>query len=132
MISLTGPGLGLGIMLHVEPSQYSISVCVLPLLLVKLPTAQMLFADEAATLKRVAAPAPGLGLDTTAHIDPFQCSMSGSVLPLPLGMYWPTAQTLLAEMAVTPVSPFSLELGLGLEAIVHFVPFQWSMSVSSA
>ena len=68
-----------------------------------------------------------LGVETVLHLVPFQCStsvclLSGSLL-LPEA---PTAQTSLAETAVTPENP---PLMVGLETTCQFVPFQCSMSV---
>src|ERR1700686_3629899 len=64
-----------------------------------------------------------LGLATTFHVEPFQCSPGGKPpLPFPLP-YEPTAQTLLAEMAATPFRKLELVPALGLETALH--PPQW-------
>ena len=70
--------------------------------------------------------ASGLGLGIRVHVVPFQRRIR--VLPGPLlGRVMPTAQALLAEVAVTPerlAGP-----GLGLGTCVQVVPFHRSISV---
>src|SRR5437016_3386668 len=90
--------LGLATILHRLPFQCSISVRCTKLAVVELPTAQISLAAMAVTPARVFSVAPfTLGLATTLHCLPFQCSTSVE-LPLPLP-YSPTAQTLVAETA---------------------------------
>src|SRR5205807_611944 len=72
----------------------------------------------------------GLGLGTTFHFEPFQCSINGETLPGQ--QLYPTAQMLFAE---TTVTPFRMsfndpgEPGFGLGTTFQFVPFQCSISV---
>src|SRR6476646_9163095 len=105
------------------PFQCSISVW-----LPAMPTAQTSLAATAATPSRTLL-APGLGLATTAHAVPFQCSTSVR-LALP-EKYMPTAHTSLAATAVTPKS-WSDTLALALVTMDHAVPSQCSVSVWKA
>src|SRR5215475_11547209 len=92
------PGLGLATRAHDLPFQCKITVrALLPLE----PTAQAFLVEVAATELRMSLPS-GLGLRTVAHFVPFQRRISvRSVAPL---LEKPTAQTLLREVAATPVS----------------------------
>src|SRR6266568_4741646 len=58
-------GLGLATTLQLVPSQCSISVCLLPLALMKSPTAHTSLAETLATPLRSLTDGPGLGLGTT-------------------------------------------------------------------
>src|SRR5579872_3770441 len=72
-------------------------------------------------------PDPPLGLETTLHMLPFQCSMS---VPAPTAWSsWPTAQMLVAEIAATPSRALFCVPGLGLLTTLHLLPSQCSMSV---
>src|SRR5437016_1445436 len=92
-------GLGVGIMLQALPFQCS--VIVEPALVSGfcwLPTAQMSFAEIAATPRREMKPPLTFieGADTLAQVVPFQCSTMSDTL----GLVWTaTAQTLLAARA---------------------------------
>src|SRR5580700_2264942 len=97
-------------MLHAVPFQCSVRVpmgpppLLPPLLALTIessPTAQMSFAEMAVTLLRIFTfEEAGLGLLTTLHAEPFQSSTS--VIEPVFPKENPTAQTLLAEIAVTP------------------------------
>src|SRR5438874_1801716 len=66
-----------------------------------------------------------LGLLTTLHVLPFQCS----IRPCPIwAKDWPTAQMLLVETTAIPRRR-STDPGLGLVMTLHPVPFQCSISV---
>src|SRR5579859_209187 len=91
--------LGLVTTLQCEPFQCSTSGC--SEVLVVIPTAQTELAETAAIPKREFPPEPGLGLVTTLQREPFQCSVSVCAIP-PALLSYPTAQTSLAETAVTP------------------------------
>ena len=69
---------------------------------------------------------PGRGLTVYFQVTPFQCRIR--VLMLPALPVCPTAQALLAEVAVTPKSS-ALAAGLGLGIRFHVVPFQCRMRV---
>src|SRR5450759_3801434 len=87
------PGrLGLSTTLHCLPFQCSTSVLRKPLVSTENPTAQMLLAEMAVMLLSVLKLARGLGLATTFHVVPFQCSINVSWLKL-LSVYLPTATT---------------------------------------
>src|SRR5258708_2755466 len=88
--------------------------------------AHTLFADTAATPLSSLLPVPGLGLDTTVHALPFQCSTS--VLAL---LYDPTAHTSPVDTAATPLAA-SLIPPLGLDTTRHALPSHCSTSVRSA
>ena len=88
---------------HVLPFQRRIIPCwTPPLTLGSLnPTAYTSLADLAATAFSVGY-APGVGLGTMLHAEPFQCSMR-VVRPRPgTSSFSPTAQTLFEATAVTP------------------------------
>jgi hypothetical protein len=94
------------------------------------PTAYTPLAERAATPVRPGYP-PGVGLGTTLHAVPFQCSVrvpppSGDVAPICL----PTAQASAGEMAVT--APIVGESGAGcaIGTTVQAVPLKWSCSAS--
>src|SRR2546423_1872954 len=101
------------------------SVVLKPL---ELPTAQMLLAETTTTSTRLTIPDPGLGLLTMLHFEPFQCSISVCAELVVLEKS-PTAQMSPAETAPMPPSPLEIDPGLGLEMMLHFEPFQCSMSV---
>src|ERR1700719_4033077 len=76
----------------------------------------MLFAAMATIPDR---PPLTLGLATTFHVEPFQCSTRVKPpLPLPL-LYDPTAQTSFAETAATPFRELKLVPAFGLETALH-------------
>src|SRR5262249_56183837 len=78
------------------------------------------------------APGPGpFGLATMLQAVPFQCSVSVWNTVPALVEIWksPTAQTSLAEMAVTPLRWLFSVPSLGLGTIAQFLPFQCSMNV---
>src|SRR5258708_6480847 len=81
------------------------------------PTAQTSVAETAATPKSSLSTEAGLGLVTTLHCVPFQCSISVWEGP-PLACH-PTAQASLAETAATLLRPL-LPFGLGLGTTLHF------------
>src|SRR5438132_14254314 len=69
------PIFGLETTFQLEPFQCSISVLMwLVVLGVEFPTAQTSLAETAATPVRTLSN-PGFGLETTFHVEPFQCSM---------------------------------------------------------
>src|SRR5450631_4515066 len=78
----------------------------------------------AVTPKRAFSTAPGLGLVTTLQRPPFQCSINA----WPKVLRDPTAQTSLAETAVTLKSKLFNELKRGLVTTLHCMPFQCSTS----
>src|SRR5437660_258413 len=84
----------------------------------------MSVAETAVTPKSSLGCVPTLGLDTTLHFLPFQCSISVCWTPLAL-MKSPTAQTSLVETAVTP---FRTPACLGALTVRQLVPFQCSIS----
>src|SRR5215472_7868329 len=77
--------LGLGTTLQLVPFQCSMRVWDGPKPeTTKLPTAHTSWAETAATASRMLSAPPGLGLGTTRHLWPFQCSASVSRgLPAP-------------------------------------------------
>src|SRR5438046_1158077 len=81
-----------------------------------MPTAQMSFADTAATALREWLDGPALGLGTILHCVPSQCSINVRLSYEPSS---PTAQTSLAEIAATALR-IPAEFGLG--EIVHNCP----------
>src|SRR2546423_11284968 len=105
-------------MLHRLPFQCSISVRCTKLAVVELPTAQISLAAMAVTPARVFSVAPfTLGLATTLHCLPFQCSTSVE-LPLPLP-YSPTAQRSLVETAAMLWRKLLPVPTLGLATLLH-------------
>src|SRR2546421_2130389 len=84
----------------------------------------MSVAETAVPPKSSLGCVPTLGLDTTLHFLPFQCSISVCWTPLAL-MKSPTAQTSLVETAVTP---FRTPACLGALTVRQLVPFQCSIS----
>src|SRR5260221_2210117 len=76
-----------------------------------LPTAQTSVVETAATPRRASFEL-ALGLGTTLHAAPFQCSVSVCWLVSP------TAQTSLAETLATPLRSLT-DPGLGLEATLQ-------------
>src|SRR6266567_4020958 len=111
------PTFGLGTMLHRVPFQCSISVCYTPLLPTEAPTVQISFAETALASIRELKFDPGLGLGTTLHCVPFQCSIN--VEPTELLILNPAAQTLLVEMATTPKRKLACVPVFGLGTMVH-------------
>src|SRR6478672_10752175 len=92
------------------------------------PTAQMFVADTASIpLRKLSAPAMGLGLATTLNACPFQCSISVRLWPPASGVSYPTAHALVGLIAVTPSSSVVVPLS-GAAWIDHLVPFQCSTS----
>lgn len=82
------------------PSQCSINVLVRNVEGFRdLPTAQMSFGPVADTALRKLSPR-ALGLETTVHVEPFQCSISVENPDAELPQY-PTAQTSLGLSATT-------------------------------
>src|SRR5262249_41345593 len=123
--------LGLGTTLQLVPSQCSISVCVALLALGwKPPTAHTSVPETAVTPFSSLFCVPGLGLGTTLHVRPFQCSVRVCAGPNPATVKLPTAQTSLLETAATPSRMLSAPPGLGLGTTLHLWPFQCSASVS--
>jgi len=110
------PGLGLATRDQVLPFQWAISVCKLaqPVVVHVLPTAQASLEEVAATPERGSLE-PGSGLATRDHVVPFQCSISGTQVPVVVLQADPTAQALPAEEAqarwCTRTSPRSLLAG---------------------
>src|SRR6185312_16487778 len=90
------------------------------------PTAQTSLAETADTAKSSLPIEVGLGLVTTLHCLPFQCSISVWEGP-PLACH-PTAQISLAETTATPVSVLNSEPVLGLFTTLHCVPSQCSIT----
>src|SRR5438046_917315 len=92
-------GLGLGTIVQAEPFQCTVSVKVLtfvPLMVVKLPTAQMSFAAPAETAVSVLpvnvlpAGGAGSGAGTTVQAEPSQCSTRARpVSPRPTAQAFP-------------------------------------------
>ena len=98
------------------PFQYSISVCPALLLLWKPPTAQMSLAERTVIPSRKLLVDPAwLGLLTTLHALPFQCSIR--VCPI-WAKDWPTAQMLLLETTAIPIRR-EIGAGLGLLTTLH-------------
>src|SRR5690348_12038140 len=98
---------------------------------VKLPTAQALLVEVAATANRSLVE-PGAGLGTRAHLVPFQCRIRVR-WAVPVAER-PTAQALLAEVAATPVRELAVAVPpwLGLGTCAHVLPFQRKVRVRSA
>src|SRR5690348_3859922 len=120
------PGAGLAAMFQLVPSQCSMRVAGMPLLLSDSPTAQTSLLETTAAPARLLNTAPdGPGLGTTAQLVPFHRSVS---VPLPLS---PTAHTSVVDTAATPRSsdPEPVPPGLGLGTMLHAVPSQCSVSV---
>src|SRR6266571_2668528 len=87
--------LGLETMLQLVPSQCSIRVCASPQpVRAKVPTAQTSVVETATTPRRT-LPVPAVGLATTLHFFPSQCSMSACMSPLAV-VNSPTAHTSVA------------------------------------
>src|SRR5215469_5874406 len=107
------PGLGLGTIVHFVPFQCSTSVTVGPELPVGVkwkssPTAQMLAGETTATALSTSSPGR-LGLRTSRHLTPFQCSISVRSGKEP---WSPTAHTFVAEIAAPlPKPPTSRPAG---------------------
>jgi len=91
------------------------------------PTAQTSVDETAATLKSSLSTEAGLGLVTTLHCVPFQCSISVWEGP-PLACH-PTAQISLAETTATLVSVLYSEPVLGLCTTLYCVPSHCSITV---
>src|SRR5688572_29052579 len=92
-----------------------------------LPTAHTSLAEMAVTALNSKLPAIG-GIETTFHWSPSHLRISGCLLgnsPSPAN---PTAQASFVETADTSCRALST-LGFGLGIIVHWIPFQCSMSV---
>src|SRR5437879_9669499 len=90
------------------------------------PTAHTAF--EAMAVTPSTAVCSPVGLRTTDHLVPFQCSVN--VWPMPSApREMPTAQTSPEETTATSFSWFAVAPGLGDGTWVHAVPFQWRMSV---
>src|SRR5580698_296515 len=93
-----------------------------------MPSAQALPAPVAVTPARVLPTPAGSGLGTVVQRAPFQCSIRVSwPFPSLVAPVWPTAQTLLAEVAVTALN-WPPVAGSGNFTVVHLVPFQCSIS----
>lgn len=99
-------------------------------LLAKTPTAKQLAALGHDTLNNWFTFAPGLGLDTIDHFEPFHCSTS--VCPQPPCVKLPTATQLFVVVHETPARPLGSVPWFGLGTIPHFAPFHRSMSVLDA
>src|SRR5579863_910552 len=106
-----------------------------------MPTAQQLLTEVQRTLSNTltsfAPLPPGLGVEATDHLVPFQCSAwvkSVSLGPLKAPSS-PAAQQLLAPVHQTSRSSLTLLLvvppGAGVVTTDHLVPFQCSASFSS-
>jgi hypothetical protein len=74
---------------------------------------------------------PGAGLATFDQVLPFQCSISGTQVPVALAQADPTAQTLSIEEAPTADRKLALPATFGLAALDQAVPFQCMISVVS-
>jgi hypothetical protein len=73
---------------------------------------------------------PGLGLETTLQLDPFQCSASVKIGDVVLVSDSPTAQMSLAEMTATPWSSLNPRgAPFGVVTVVHWDPFHCSATV---
>src|SRR6185369_668239 len=100
------PPLGLATVLQLVPFQWRVSdraIVVVDVRCTKSPTAHA-SDDDAAVTARSSSSAGWSGLATTDHAVPFQCMvsvLSGRKLPLAVSMVSPTAQTSVAEIAVT-------------------------------
>ena len=97
------------------------------MILLVLPTAQAFRAEVAATAESRAL-APGLGLDTRFHAEPFHHKVRVFVGPSPLPVS-PTAQAVLADTAATPDSKVPPP-GVGLGTCFHAVPFHRSVTLA--
>src|SRR5258706_2066440 len=86
------------------------------------PTAQTSLVEMAVTPLRTLRNALGLGLETTLHCVPFQCSVSVCVAP-PETVISPTAQTSLAATTATEMSSLPVTPGLGLEITFQAAAF---------
>src|SRR6266702_4238344 len=127
------PGLGLGVTAHWDPFQCRIKVVVGPTSPSAVPTAQAELAESAATPDNKLSRLPTLGLETTSHWEPSQCSTNEAFcMPLLPGCMCPTAQMSLAATAVTAVRALSEVPGLGLGTTLQLVPSQCSVSVRGA
>src|SRR5947209_8812479 len=94
------------------------------------PTVHTLFADTTATPFSMLPFFPALGLATTLHCVPFQCSINVLLISLFLTMMYPTAHTSLDETAATPLRRLLLP-AVGLVIRLQRVPSQCSVSVRS-
>src|SRR5215471_9968726 len=121
------PGLGLATCFQAVPFQCAMMVGW-PMAVVVAPTAQASLAEVAAAPSRVISVTgpDGLGLTACTHFVPFQRRIR--VLPAVPVNELPTAQALLAEVAVTASSRLPVP-GAGLATWDHFVPFQRRTSV---
>src|SRR5919109_2725962 len=93
-----------------------------------MPTAQTLPAETAATLRSTlvaSAPALGLGLATSLHVEPFQCRMKVAVPP-DEARFDPTAQASVREIALT-ASRLLRPAGCGVATTPQLVPSQCSI-----
>src|SRR5712691_10006549 len=120
------PAEGLGTAAQLVPFQCSVRVWApLPVS----PTAHTSLAETAvAPLSWLSCAPAGLGLGATVQLAPSQCKMRVCGLAKEVGSANPTAQTSLAETAVTPLS-WSIGPTLGLGTTLHLRPFQCSIRV---
>jgi hypothetical protein len=121
--------LGLLTTFQLLPFHCSVSVSWRPAVVKKKPTAQMSLAETTATEFNWFVEVPGLGLETTLQLVPFQCRVSVCKTPLLELSAYPTAQMSLAEATATEFNWFLNVPGLGLETTLQLVPFQCSISV---
>src|SRR5258707_774023 len=70
---------------------------------------------------------PALGREATLQLVPSQCSISVCAIPEPVRAKVPTAHTSVAETAATPRRTLPIP-AVGLATILHFLPFQCSIS----
>src|SRR5947209_714219 len=97
----------------------------------KPPTAQRLLEPGTRATPYRTSFDPALGLGTTLHFVPFQCSISVCRIAL-LFMKSPTAQRFWAETAATPKSSLSLDPALGLDTTLQVLQVSGAASATSA
>src|SRR6266849_10250003 len=123
-LSCAPAGLGLGTTVQLVPSQCRVRVCGLAKELGSAnPTAQTSFAETAVTAVSWSV-GPMLGLGTTLHRRPFQCSIR-VCRPTPGTWDSPTAHTSLAETAGTPGRKPAC---FGCATLAQRLPFQCNMT----
>src|SRR5450755_1201226 len=115
---------GEGTIFHLMPFHRSVNVRQLPVGQLDAPSAQTFCLPFATTLVKTVSREPTFGLGTTAHEEPFQCSINVARTPGVRVLYEPTAHTSVDELAATALSPWLVGPGSGVATAVQLEPFQ--------
>ena len=122
---------GLGTMDQRRPSQCSMSVTpVFVATFSTSPTAHASVRDRTETPNSVSDLLRGLGLGTTLHETPSQCSMRVRAVSPPLSLPLPTAHTSSSAEPATAKSWFDNGAGFGVGTWVHVPACSWSAMVA--